>query len=377
MKNSVLLRSLTALGILGSGFAAAPIDEIRIERPRPMGALAGELAERYGYLVTYEDAPVDLREVVVERRPNGIEYRYPTWRPITFHVQARIATEGAGAESQGGATAQLEPLGPKIIDPLVAEYNSSGNPGKFTVIYEGDYAHIIPAVPTREGRAADFEPILSTIVPSYRERGTCWELFTGLIDDIQRARGVKINVVTVPVTPMDPKQCSLDGHWLPARQVLVQLLDGMGKRPPFSDVRSAWGLVYDPTIDAYFLDARPVWNYHPPAVKLVPDAQPRLGGSRSGLPLAANSSARKSLAPASPGQRAVADGLGTILLETSPHGGVFVDDQFYGITPITLTLKPGKHTIRVKASGYKDWRAEVLPGAGTESHLNAALEKSN
>jgi hypothetical protein len=38
--------------------AAPPADEIKFDTTRPMMRLAGELQQRYGYLVTYEDAPV-------------------------------------------------------------------------------------------------------------------------------------------------------------------------------------------------------------------------------------------------------------------------------------------------------------------------------
>jgi PEGA domain-containing protein len=70
------------------------------------------------------------------------------------------------------------------------------------------------------------------------------------------------------------------------------------------------------------------------------------------------------------------EAIGTISLKSTPDGAdVFVDDQFYGNSPATLKLKPGKHTIRVKMSGYKDWSREVSTEAGTEANLAAALEK--
>ncbi len=75
---------------------------------------------------------------------------------------------------------------------------------------------------------------------------------------------------------------------------------------------------------------------------------------------------------------APSDAIGTVSLGTNPDGAdVYVDDQFYGNSPATLKLKPGKHTIRVKMSGYKDWSREISTDAGAEAHLTATLEKSN
>jgi PEGA domain-containing protein len=75
---------------------------------------------------------------------------------------------------------------------------------------------------------------------------------------------------------------------------------------------------------------------------------------------------------------ASAEAIGTVGLTSTPDGAdVFVDGQFYGNTPATLKLKPGKHTIGVKMSGYKDWSREISTESGGEAHLTAALEKTN
>jgi hypothetical protein len=74
---------------------------------------------------------------------------------------------------------------------------------------------------------------------------------------------------------------------------------------------------------------------------------------------------------------AASDATGTVTLATTPDGAdVYVDGQFYGNSPATLKLKPGKHTIGVKMSGYKDWSRDMSTDAGGESHLTATLDKS-
>jgi PEGA domain len=86
----------------------------------------------------------------------------------------------------------------------------------------------------------------------------------------------------------------------------------------------------------------------------------------------ADQSASKAAAPAAEAAT------GTVSLTSNPDGAeVYVDGQFYGNSPATLKLKPGKHTIGVKMSGYKDWSREMSTDSGGESHLTAALEKTN
>lgn len=70
--------------------------------------------------------------------------------------------------------------------------------------------------------------------------------------------------------------------------------------------------------------------------------------------------------------------VGTISVNTAPDGAdVYADGQFYGNAPATLKLKPGKHTISVKMSGFKEWSREISAESGSEAHLTANLEKSN
>lgn len=78
-----------------------------------------------------------------------------------------------------------------------------------------------------------------------------------------------------------------------------------------------------------------------------------------------------------PAQQGTAvDATETVALTSNPDGAdVLVDGQFYGNSPATLKLKPGKHTITVKMSGYKDWSREITTDAGAEAHLSATLEK--
>ncbi len=72
------------------------------------------------------------------------------------------------------------------------------------------------------------------------------------------------------------------------------------------------------------------------------------------------------------------EGTGTVTVNTAPDGAdVYVDAQFYGNSPATLKLKPGKHSVSVKMSGYKDWSRDISTDAGSEAHLTATLEKLN
>ncbi len=297
MKRSIRLgstvagRSLVCLFLgwvgLGAGFA----EGLKFAEPRPMMRLAGELVSRYDYLVTYEDAPVEASDVVARTVAGGHEFRHPRWAPITFHVQARVVVDSASpGTSQPGTSdskfadspAAIRPLGPDVIRPLIAEYNASGNPGRFDAIFDGAYAHIVPA--GREGgRGTDsFQPMLSTVVPVNVSEGTCWGLLNELFSEVHHSRQIPIGIFLAPVTPMSSKLCTIHGHDLPARQVLVELLDEIGANGGRgTPARFAWTLVYDPTSAGYvfctlMVQAEPP-HVPPQVLTLTPNEVPASG----------------------------------------------------------------------------------------------------
>jgi hypothetical protein len=67
---------------------------------------------------------------------------------------------------------------------------------------------------------------------------------------------------------------------------------------------------------------------------------------------------------------------GVVNVSSTPAGAdVLVDGDFVGNASAALRLSPGKHTITVKMSGYKDWSKEVVVQSGSNVQLTANLEK--
>jgi len=80
---------------------------------------------------------------------------------------------------------------------------------------------------------------------------------------------------------------------------------------------------------------------------------------------------------------------GSIIATSSPAGGqVFVDNQFRGVTPVTIyNVATGSHIVNMKLTGYSDWSSSVtvladqmvqvpatfVPGSGAPSPTRAGL----
>jgi hypothetical protein len=65
-----------------------------------------------------------------------------------------------------------------------------------------------------------------------------------------------------------------------------------------------------------------------------------------------------------------------VTVTSTPAGAdIEVDGDFVGNAPAELKLKPGKHTIRAKMEGYKDWSREINALGGSKVNLSASLQK--
>src|SRR5437899_3617749 len=67
--------------------------------------------------------------------------------------------------------------------------------------------------------------------------------------------------------------------------------------------------------------------------------------------------------------------VGSVAVTSNPAGGeVYVDGSFEGNAPAALKLTPGKHSVRITTSGYKDWSRDIQVEAGSQLNLIANME---
>jgi hypothetical protein len=104
-----------------------------------------------------------------------------------------------------------------------------------------------------------------------------------------------------------------------------------------------------------------------------------LPGSRVSLTAtlikAESMSANQAAAPA-PTVPSTSPDKGTVSVTSNPEGAeIFIDSAQAGHAPATLKLTPGKHSVQVVMSGYKDFIQDVSVTSGAETAVNATLSK--
>jgi len=66
---------------------------------------------------------------------------------------------------------------------------------------------------------------------------------------------------------------------------------------------------------------------------------------------------------------------GTLSITSNPTGAkVYVNGYYKGVTPINISLNPGKYSVKLTKDGYKDYvsSSEILTGKTTSININLA-----
>ncbi|MFA4860343.1 PEGA domain-containing protein [Methanoregula sp.] len=69
---------------------------------------------------------------------------------------------------------------------------------------------------------------------------------------------------------------------------------------------------------------------------------------------------------------------GTVYVTSNPGNAlIYVDNNYQGKAPLTVTLYPGSHTFRLTLSGYNDYTTTVYVNGGTSQNLNAVMTSAS
>lgn len=212
--------------------------------PRPLVQAISALNEEYGWVVDYEDPPyVSDAELVDDTDP-----------------QWRANNPGApGVTIVAGGPFQLEyDEGPEItghegreavLRKVVAAYNRSGNPGKFTLRAEGEgrYSVVGTSVKNQSRQDQNVSPILDTPISLPAQQRNGEDTVKAILTQLSAKTGVKMGIGSYSMNVLVQTQVTVGGENVPARSLLLKTFDAT-KRPLI------WSLLYDADSKIYFLN---------------------------------------------------------------------------------------------------------------------------
>lgn len=266
-------------GICSFCMTAYAADAIVVQHAHPLSALALELQQRYGYAVTYEEAPFDTAKLHSQQLANGRSFLSLPVVSMSFQMN------GLAVGAPVAGVSNRVPAGlPDVVLPLLSGYHQADG-GAFTALFEGGYAHIIPVNRIVNGTAQPFQAILGTAITLKVESSSCSAALDSLLAQVNSARGVQVVRGIVPMGPLMGRDCSVNVTGLPARDVLASILAQAGTvmHPPSTTVY-AWALLYDPNTDKYFLSTSivPDLSAKAPVVNVPTAPAPTGSGTTTG-----------------------------------------------------------------------------------------------
>jgi len=220
--------------------------------PRPLAQAVEAISQEYGWTVDYEDPPYHSQFDLVDDTD-------PTWR--ANHPTAKGVVRVSGGlfrssfpEPSSGNTEE------QVLEKLVADYNSSGNPGKFAVREETEGRYAVIGISRRDESGKD-EPVNAlldtpiTIPVQQRDATATLQL---IVDTLAATSGVKVKLGTIGLSsdPLQEATLTIGGANVPARTLLLQALEDVSRTSPHFGGVFVWNFLFDADTDAYWLRPR-------------------------------------------------------------------------------------------------------------------------
>lgn len=205
--------------------------------PRPLESVTYTLRYKYGVLVTFEEAPLEYSSDSVDPQ-KGSTNEGRTLLPRGGRLQFSFElSEDLSSPSDPKST----------IETAIDAYHREGYPGRYSLQKSGAYFHIIPvARKNTQGVMESVGSPLDTIVTITGEPKHPHLVLRQLATQVGKTSGYPVYIAHSPFLRGNEVQMSCDFVEVPARSVLLQLLERTGKR-------SAWLMMFDINNRSYYL----------------------------------------------------------------------------------------------------------------------------
>ena len=222
--------------------------------PRPLSQAVEAISQEYGWVVDFDDPLYTSRFDLVDATD-------PTWK--ASHPNAK-ATRVAGGLFQSNfpepSSISSGDVEEQVLQKLIADYNASGNPGKFVVRKETEGRYAVIGVSRRDevGKDEKVNALLDTAISIPVQRRDARATLQLVVDTLAASSGVKVYLGTVGLSsdPLQDAELTIGGSNVPARTLLLQALDGISSTSPHFRGIFVWNFLFDADTNGYWLRLR-------------------------------------------------------------------------------------------------------------------------
>ena len=209
------------------------------------------ISQEYGWIVDYEDPPYRSQFDLVDDTDPTWRANHPTAKGVVRVSGALFQTNFPEPSTVTGNNAEEQ-----VLQKLVADYNSSGNPGKFMVRKEAEGRFAVIGVSRRDDSGKDelVNALLDTAISIPIQQRDATSTLQLIVDTLASTTGVKVYLGTIGLSsdPLQGIELAVGGTNVPARTLLLQTLDSISNSKFFRGVL-VWNFLFDADRNGYDL----------------------------------------------------------------------------------------------------------------------------
>jgi hypothetical protein len=222
---------------------------VKADYAQPLQQAITAVREEYGWVVNFEDPPY-------QGKHDLIDMTNPKYRPT--HPNARIVLGPAGGPFQ--STYPETPhmwnspaAEPDVLEKIVSDYNQSGNPGNFVVreLADGSFDVVGDSIHNDSGEDVPITPALDTSILIPRAARSGRATIDAVLHTLSAKIGIPAGIGLAPSPLLGQAQFTMGGSSVPARDLIMQVIDGLGRK-------YVWLFIYEPQPREYLLVLLPV-----------------------------------------------------------------------------------------------------------------------
>ena len=222
---------------------------VTADAPRPLADTVMALSEEYAWVIDFEDPPYYSKYDLVDDTNPKWRAAHPTAKGFTLIAGDRFQTQFPENPHAASSSAEEE----HILETVVSDYNASTNPGRFSVVNEGDgrFAIVGTHVKDEQGQDQAIGPILDTPISIPEETRDAYITIETILDALTAKTHIKVSLGLVPSNALMRTQVSIGGQSVPARVLLLRTLSAV-------QAKLYWHLYYDHDARWYALNVAPL-----------------------------------------------------------------------------------------------------------------------
>ncbi len=234
-----------AFGELGIIQHAQSTGTVVSNDPRPLFQAVAAVGQEYGWVIDFEDplyrSPFDLVDTTDAK-----------WR--ADHPNDKGVTRIGGGMFQSSfpepSTITAGNAEEQVLQKLISDYNSSGNPGRFILRKEDEERYAVIGLSAKDETAQEkvMPVLLDTHINIPSEHRSALETLNLILKTLSSTAGVKVYASMLSSNSIQGPDIVVGGSDIPARVLLLQTLQSANKR---RFIR--WDLLFNSDADQYAL----------------------------------------------------------------------------------------------------------------------------